>query len=208
VSTVQAATPAASEVRRVVEEVLARPEFRSARAREPSVLSRFWDWLSDWLSSVFGISPAGAGQLILWVGCALLLAAAVFVLLQLWRAMQSARASDGATALDPHAERRLRVGELLERARAASAAGELALALRLYFSALVIGLGERGDLEYRDSWTNRELLERGRPAPAALSLLKPLVPGLDRKSFGHEPTSPADVEALESLCARLLRGIA
>ena len=70
--------------------------------------------------------------------------------------------------------------------------------------ALVLGLSERGELEYRDAWTNRELLERGSPRRDVAPILAGLVPRLDAQSFGHEPAGPADVENLSSLCDRLL----
>jgi hypothetical protein len=97
-----------------------------------------------------------------------------------------------------------RVARLRAEARAADARGEHVLALRLEFTALVCGLGERGDLEYRDAFTNRELLERGRPGREAEALLRPLVPELDAKSFGGEPASHADFLALSALCDRLV----
>lgn len=93
-------------------------------------------------------------------------------------------------------------------AREARAKRAFADALRFYAWALVVGLSERGDLEYRDAWTNRELVERGRPRPEALRVLAPLVPELDAKSFGHEPALEADVERLERLCREHLGGLA
>ena len=70
--------------------------------------------------------------------------------------------------------------------------------------ALVVGLGRRGNLEYRDAWTNRELLARGRPSTEVATLLSPLVDELDRKMFGRDETTAADVERLETLCSRWL----
>ena len=78
--------------------------------------------------------------------------------------------------------------------------------MRLYFRALVLGLSERGELRYRDAWTNRELLELGAPRRDVLPLLLPLVPRLDAQSFGREPTTAEDVDRLASLCDRLLGG--
>jgi len=96
------------------------------------------------------------------------------------------------------------VAALRREARAAAARGDRLGALRLLFRALVLGLSERGELEYRDAWTNRELLERGSPRRDVAPLLAGLVPRLDAQSFGREPAEPADVEHLASLCDRLL----
>lgn len=97
-----------------------------------------------------------------------------------------------------------RVAELLAAARAAEASGDRVRALRLYFFALVVGLGERGELRYRDAWTNRELLERGRPSAGVRARLTPIVADLDRKSFGTEPVGVEDVRRLEGLCTAWL----
>lgn len=102
---------------------------------------------------------------------------------------------------------RARVAELLAEARAAEGAGDLLRALRLYFFALVVGLGERGELRYRDAWTNRELFERGRPSAELRARLAPIVADLDRKSFGGEVVAPTDVRRLEGLCATWLPGV-
>jgi hypothetical protein len=97
-----------------------------------------------------------------------------------------------------------RVSELLARARTAREEGDLVLALRLTFFALVIGLGRRGDLEYRDSWTNRELLARGHPSADVAARLGPLVDELDFKMFGDGLTTESDLERLDELCRRWL----
>ena len=99
-----------------------------------------------------------------------------------------------------------RVEELRRRAREAAAAGQWVEALRLEFFALVVGLGERGDLEYRDAWTNRELLERGSPHPAVERALRPVVRRLDAHSFGHVPSGPEEVAEFQAFCERLSRG--
>lgn len=99
-----------------------------------------------------------------------------------------------------------RVEELRARARAAEAAGNWIEALRLDFFALVIGLGERGDLDYRDAWTNRELLERGFPSQQVECSLRPIVRRLDAHSFGHLPSGPEEVVQFREFCDRLLEG--
>jgi hypothetical protein len=132
------------------------------------------------------------------------LALGLFVLLRLARQAGGARGVAPRAAGQPGPDSvRARVAELLREARAARARGELTLALRLTFFALVVGLGRRGSLEYHDAWTNRELLVRGHPEPDVAALLAPLLVELDRKSFGGEPTRAVDVERMEELCARL-----
>ena len=98
-----------------------------------------------------------------------------------------------------------RVAELRREARAAEGAGDWIRALRLYFFATVVGLGERGDLDYRDAWTNRELFERGQPSPETRERLGPLVSELDRHSFGGRPTDAARVRVFSETCDHLLK---
>jgi hypothetical protein len=131
----------------------------------------------------------------------------VFVVVA-WVVIRSLRVrrarTSSPTPESPAISRAQRVSALRSAARAADARGEHVLALRLEFTALVVGLGERGDLEYRESFTNRELLERGKPGRHAESLLRPLVPELDRKSFGGEAATHADFARLAALCDGLL----
>ena len=191
----------AADVRRQVEEVLARKEFDWDR---DSLLDRIGAWLSEHID-LPGLPASWAG--LEWILLAPLIAAAAWGLLRLARHLRSL-----AVEVDPGASVEAdrvaeRVAELLASARAASAAGDRVLALRHYFFALVVGLGRRGELEYRDTWTNRELLERGQPTAEISALLTPLVGDLDAKGFGAVPTSEADVAYLEDLCSRWLETV-
>lgn len=194
-------------IRRTAEEVLARPEFRARAKSEPSWLMEALDDFFEWLGDLFGIGGAGsAGDVLVFVLWT------VIGLLLVWIVWLFARRALGrrgrAVVVDPASVRAERVKDLLERARAARARGELADALRFTFWALVVGLSERGDLEYRDAWTNRELVERGKPRPDVARVLAPLVPDLDAKSFGHVPALASDVDRLEALCREHLGGLA
>ncbi|MFO1009497.1 MAG: hypothetical protein U1F29_05485 [Planctomycetota bacterium] len=193
-------------IHRVVEDVLAQEDYRRAGPREPSWLERLWERISEWFSDHFGFEfGGGGGQVLVYVLYGLI---ALLLLWLLFTFVRRAALRRGAAEEAPAAARARRVQELLARAREARAKGTFADALRFYAWALVVGLSERGDLEYRDAWTNRELVERGRPRPEALRVLAPLVPELDAKSFGHEPALEADVERLERLCREHLGGLA
>ncbi len=199
------AEPAA--VRTAIDEILGGPEFRSSE----SLFARIIDWVGDLLSNLFPegaldkATLSGLAQALVWIVLAALVALVVWAIVRAepWK---RARNNLGDAAADPEVERAQRVADLRSRARAANARGEHVLALRLEFTALVVGLGERGDLEYRDAFTNRELLERGKPGRDAEALLRPIVPALDRKSFGGEPATSDDFDRLSSLCDRLLAG--
>jgi len=194
----------ADAVRRALDDVLAGAEFRAA---EPSLLERFVRWLFERFD--FEPDPASlafASKLVVNLLLAVLALVLVVVLVRVVRAVvRERRARGGGPADDPHALRR-RVAELLARAREAKERGDLRLALRLTLFALIVGLGERGDLDYRDAWTNRELLTEGRPSAEATRVLEPLVLELEAKEFGTEPIEPADLARVEGLCERWLGG--
>jgi hypothetical protein len=190
-------------VRAALEEVLARPEFREQRDPLGDAVGGILEDLLDGLARLFpDVDPSAAVGGAHQLGLVLVGLAAAGLLVLLARAVQRRRAAGGAPGLE--AERRARVDELRARARAAEAAGDLTLALRLHFFALVVGLGQRGQLVYSDAFTNRELLERGAPRPEVLHLLRPLVDELDEHSFGRRPTDAGEVARFAGLCERLL----
>jgi hypothetical protein len=162
--------------------------------------------LFDWLGQRFHWQGAGdTVQVLMWVF------AGAVVLLTLWLLVRAVRMrlaeqrlqrAVAAAAAGPDARERVR--DLRRRALEARRSGDLRLALRLSFFALVVGLGERGDLRYREAWTYRELLRRGRPSRPARELLEPLVAELEAKEFGRAPASEQDLDRLETLCDRHL----
>jgi hypothetical protein len=198
---------AAERVRESAAEILSRPEFRP---QEESWLQRF---LRDLMAAIDFPRAAEAGWVALWVlagiGALFLgwLLARLLADASLGRRAQGAAATRGSPLDlrgDLQGDVQRRIDDLRARAQAARAAGDLVLALRLQFAALVIALGTRGDLDYRDAWTNRELFERGRPSEPVAALLAPLVEELDRKGFGGAPASEEDVETIERLSRHLL----
>jgi len=199
-----AADPA--DVRAAIDGILEDSEFRRGETVFDSIAEWFAEFLRDLLpaGSIGPATLASLAQALVWI---VLAAVVVLVLWAVVRSLGSARRADAEpAAADPEVERAQRVAELRARARDADARGDHVLALRLEFTALVVGLGERGDLEYRDAYTNRELLERGKPGREAQAVLGPIVPELDRKSFGGEVATHADFARFAALCDRLLGG--
>jgi hypothetical protein len=197
----QAADP--ERVRTLVHEILNRQEYAPAEERG-SWLADFLEWLGDVFD--FQLSPGGVSVAIdLARGALLIVGAAVLVWLfvVLGRALREAR---GRTHVEESADATLvrRVAELRAVAAAAEERGDRIEALRLYFFALVVGLGERGELRYREAWTPRELLARGELRPALHAALAPLMANLDAHSFGRMPAGEADVRRYAELCSRLL----
>lgn len=198
----------ADAVRRAVEDVLSRDEFRrlASGPREKTWIQRVLHAIEEWLEKAFGLGAGMGGPWLVRVLWILVVVALLWLLVAfVRRRMGRERAPEVVDVARVRAER---VRELLARSRAARERGAYAEALRLAFWALVIGLSERGDLEYRDAWTNRELVERGRPRQDVARVLAALVPELDAKSFGHEEAFASDVDRVEALCREHLRGVA
>ena len=189
------AAPTDAEIDAALERVLAGPAFHE----EESAFARFFEWVRDWLS----FEGASSGlKLLYWI---VLITAALLLVALIVRGIRAgwrARATPGATGVaeDP----RERALDLCRAAADARRAGDLRLALRLYVAAVVLGLGQRGEVEVRDAWTNRELLARGAPGPRALELLLPLVRELEPAEFGRAAVRESDVERLERVCDELL----
>jgi hypothetical protein len=186
----------AQEVADALQRVLARSEFDHSKGLLEEVL----DWIVERLGSLDVAGSASASRVLL---IALAVVLALALLAALARALKR-RARRPRPAVQRQAAVRTRVAELRAAARAARARGDDALALRYLLFALVAGLGQRGDLRFRDAWTNRELVRRGEPSREARALLAPLIDELEAKEFGGAPVTPADVDRLEELCARWL----
>jgi len=201
-------TPGAVSAEAVREEllrVLARGEFQ----RQKNLLEEVLEWLLPRLESE---EIAVVGAVLRWV---LLFALALAVMLLVQRWMRALRVRRAELEVEPRAvpvDLEARLVELLARAQEARERGDLRLALRHLFLALFLALGGRGDLDYRDAWTNRELLRRGKPSRATRALLEPLVRELEAKEFGRAAVSAADVDRLEALLSeergRGARGVA
>lgn len=191
---------AAERVRDEIGRILHRPEFSG----EKSLFEELTEEVASWFQGTLG---AQSSERVVWV-----IGLAIAFWVALWLGVRIARqlggpsrpvaaAPEGASAVDPG-----RVAELRRRARDARAAGDPRGALRLYWYALVYGLGQSGNLAYRDAWTNRELLERGRPDPSARALLEPLLSDIEAQEFGRVPPTDEDVGRLAELCDRALGG--
>ena len=192
-----------AEVERALDRVFARPEFGD---REETLLEKMFEWLGEFFDvdpdPTDAIDAAGTFINVVLVLVALALVTLIGrVLFQRYR-LAAERRRQAAAEIDSHRER---IRELFRASRAARADGDLRLALRLALFALVAGLGERGAIEYRDTWTYREILRHGDPGTSAATLLSGLVAELESKDFGNAPIEAGDVDRLEELCRTHLR---
>jgi hypothetical protein len=192
------------EIRAKVREILDRPEFARGESAISGFIDRFLERIQRALGDLLGIGFEAAGSVMLVLVYVLLALAVAFVVWRVIVAVRARRNTPEIALADPVTARVARVADLRARARAAQVAGDYLLALRLYFTALVVGLGEVGDLDYRDGWTNRELFERGKPAPAVSAALAPVLQDLDEKSFGGRAATESDANDMARLVDELL----
>jgi hypothetical protein len=160
-----------------------------------------------WIAELFDFEAAPLGSVfatLLYVLLGLLVAWLVWLIVRSIGSARRARAQALAELPPPPETLEQRLARLLGEARAAEAAGEHLRALRLYFWALVVGLSQRGELAYRDAWTAREMLERGRASADVRARLAPLVRDIDGKSFGGQACGPGDSARLAQACRELL----
>ena len=164
---------------------------------------------ANWLQKLWDrINPFGHlggwvfehGSLVAYALYFLAAATVIGLLVLLVRQIEWRRASlPGLLAAGQVAEVRERVANLLLRAREARSRGERLTALRLLFAAFVIGLSRRGDLEFREAWTNHELAQRGAHTPELRATLTPLVLELDELVYGGRAITDAQLNRLEKL---------
>ena len=192
---------AAPEVRAALERVLEHPDLRP---REPDLLERGLQRLLETFGAV-DVEPRAAWT-ILWLATAALAVLGGWLVARaiVGRARALAAAPGVGEERSAPVDLEARLAELRARAEAARAAGDLKLALRLSFFALLVALSRRGDLELREAWTPREMLERGRPSARARATLEPWLAELDLLLFGASAVSPDDLARFDALRASLL----
>ena len=188
-----------------VHEVLRSIMEREGIPREPAESGALTQWLADKFGSLFDGLEGSSDALIVVL---IVLSVAFVITLGIAAARGRAGRWRGRDArrVEKSQAVRLRVEELRARARAAEMDGDLVLALRTHLFALVVGLGEVGDLEFRPTWTDRELLERSHPEPRVKQWLGGLLDDLDPMTFGHRLVSVEDVRRLDGLSAKVLSG--
>lgn len=191
------------QVTDTLDEIFAHPDF----ADRSSFFDPIGKWIGDLLDSIgFELSSPVSMAGVLY-GLLAIAVISLLVLLFIYRkSFGWGRSGHFDSDVSLEEQIRNRVAELRAEAAEARQRGELVLALRLYFFALVVGLGEQGELAYNDAWTNRELLERGQPTSKVARSLRPLVGELDSMSFGDRRVTDVEVDRFEGLCRTWLGG--
>lgn len=134
----------------------------------------------------------------------LLVAALVFALFK-WRGRRGGARTEAEVAQeDLRLARERWVLAQLEAARAAEARDDWHAALRAYWGALVVGLGQSRVLAFRPGWTCREMLARTLSEGAPVAPVAALLPRVEAMEFGHAAVGPGVVGEVADLCRELL----
>ena len=195
----------AEEVERALDEILSRKA-----NGETSLMEKLKNWFSEWFSwPDFSVEGSSGFWAALRDGV-IILAFVVLIVFLVRLAVNKLgehfgdRGAKGKSQIPVQQ----RVAQLRLDAREARLAGKLRLSLQKQFFALVLGLGERGDLEFRDAWTNRELLALGSPSNEVQNVLAPLLIELEPKEFGREAVQDHDLNRLEELARNYFGALA
>lgn len=147
--------------------------------------------------------PAFVQDLIAGLLVVLLVALVVWALVRWVRGPRAQRAEALAEGEleDPMVARERWIAKQLAAARAAEARGDWHAALRGYWGALVVGLGQTRLLAFRPGWTCREMLERTQVEGSAVAgPVAELLPRVERMEFGGAPVAASDVREVAGLC--------
>jgi hypothetical protein len=187
-------------VRRLADDILARPEFRQPA---PSLFERVQQWLADRIGQVVESLVGGNANAISWLLFFALVGVVVWFVLRFARTVQV----DPARRPEVAVERRRTPAEWRAEAAEREAAGEWRAALRCRYRALVGDLAQRGivpDIAGRTAGEYR--VDVGRALPPVAPDFAGATELFERAWYGDIATGPAESEQFRALEERVLDG--
>lgn len=176
---------APDSLRRVLDEVFARPEYLWAETRHPlELMADLWRRLAAWLDALERSSP-GLYQLLFLALVAVLLALVMHLGYVLWRVLHPTTGARSPTAAGPAGAADARAH--LTRAEELARAGRYAEALAHRFLGLVLQLERARALVFHPSKTPAEYVAEARLDAAGRASLADLVGRLYAHLFGAQP---------------------
>lgn len=187
------------QVRRTVDEVLARPEYRPSR---PSLLDRVWGWVLDQLGRLLDALGAQGGNLVAWAVVLIILA--VFVAVAVWF-LRGVRADPDV--VDPVTGAIGRTGaDWAAEAAGHEHAGRWREALRCRYRGLIAELAVAGLVEEAPGRTTGEYLAELRAGlPGADPGATALTRDFEAVWYGSAPASGQDVQRLRAYADEVRR---
>jgi hypothetical protein len=178
------------QVRRVVEEVLSRPEYEPIR---PSLVERVGTWFAEMLGRLLE-SVGGGGDLVAWIVILLVLGVALGLGGWLVRSLRPDR-----PLADPLGGPVRKPEDWASDAELSERAGEWREALRCRYRALIAELAAAGLVEETPGRTTGEYLaEIRRELPEAAAPAAALSAAFDAVWYGNAPAGPGEVAALRA----------
>ena len=203
------------EVRRLADEILARPEFATP---ERSLLRRAVDWVLRWLERLFGgdgdpsgvetATGGGAGGSSIFTVLLLVAAAVVVVVLvrALWGTGGRRRKPKDELDVDIEGHRDADAWDAL--ARRLEAEGRWTEAMRARFGALVERLTEHGIVADVPGRTTGEFrVEVGAALPEAADAFAAAADRFDRAWYGGQQAGPDDAAGFTAAAERVLDAV-
>ena len=186
------------EIRRVVEDVLSRPEYADAR---PGLLQRALDRVLEAVARGFETAAGtGVGRLAGVLLLAALVALLVWLVARSTARLRWDRRQDSTVEAAPVRS----AGDWLAAAAAHERDGELRQARRCHYRARLAWLAERGLVEEVPGTTTGEYRAAVRQAlPEAAAPFDELTAAFERAWYGRRPVSRAEIDAAVAAAARV-----
>lgn len=189
-------------IRRVVEDVLSRPEY--ARA-EPGPLERALDWLLERVAGAFdAVTVTGPGRAIGILLLVVLVGLAAWLLARAFARFRFDRA--GSVAVEGPAGRTAQ--DWLAEAEDHERDGDLAPALRCHYRAVLARLDAAGVVEEVPGTTTGEYRETVvGTLPDAREAFSDLTAAFERAWYGRRPVAPLDLDAAKAAAEEVRRAL-
>ena len=187
-----------------LESILARPEY-ATEARGPNALTRlvqdFIRWLQRWLPTSFGLKPGG-GQGMTIVAEVLVVIVALLVVVYVAKILLGRVGEKRRKRVPKKRKARIVLGEqlqpddtstdLLAEAEALARQGQLRIAIRKAYIALLVELGDRRVITLAQHKTNRDYLNSVKNIPVLHSTMRGLTDSFERHWYGFAEATEND----------------
>jgi hypothetical protein len=194
------APPSADEIRQAAVRVFARPEFRPTETGAGGWLLRQLAEFFQWLGGLYEAAPA-----LFWlilIGCVIALVGLIALMVfQVRSAFAGGRGRRAGSA--EQAERARRSAAYRDEADRRAAAGDYTEAVRHLFLSLVYRFDERGRINFRGEYTNREYLDLLSDRGSIRDAVRVLVDTLDDHWYGQRPCGRPQYEQCRAVYDRL-----
>jgi hypothetical protein len=201
--------PPQDEIRKQVEEILARPEFAPPKETSLNWVEKIFLWIGQritefviWLASLQATAPV-----LFWLLVSMAILAVLFLMTYAGRKVRRILylgARPGGK--DSEQQKRARLSQLYrEEAQKWAARNNFTEAIRYLFLSLVYHFDEAGRVNFQQAYTNREYLALFAERPRVRTELRVFVDTLDDHWYGERPTDQARYEECLALYEDLSR---